>query len=82
VSHFARIPARPQIQRYYDDEQKIRIIFNDNLSIFQFNFLTRVPGNDLSTKISNLVRELILRRKMNEFVEICRQEYPNFANEI
>ena len=71
-----------EIQRYYDDEQTIRIIFNNNLSIFQFNLLSRVSGNDLSTKISNLVRELILRKKMNEFVEICRKEYPDFANEI
>ncbi len=71
-----------EIQWYYDDEQKIRTIFNNNLSIFQFNLLSRVSGNDLSTKISNLVRELILRKKMNEFVEICRKEYPDFANEI
>ncbi|QSV53434.1 MAG: trypsin-like peptidase domain-containing protein [Dolichospermum sp. UKL201] len=71
-----------EIQRYYDDEQRIRIISNDNLSIFKYNLLSRVSGNDLSTKISNLVRELILRKKMNEFVEICRKEYPDFANEI
>ena len=71
-----------QIQSYYDNLLSLRNIFTINKEIFGVNFLARIPGDDFNTKTINLTQELMRRQLMNKFVEICRQEYPNFANNL
>ncbi|MBD2267897.1 trypsin-like peptidase domain-containing protein [Anabaena sp. FACHB-1391] len=71
-----------QIQSYYDNLPSLRNIFTINTEIFGVNFLARIPGDDFNTKTINLTQELMRRQLMNKFVEICRQEYPNFVKNI
>jgi V8-like Glu-specific endopeptidase len=71
-----------EIQLYYDDLLSLRNIFTLNTEIFGANFLARIQGDDFYTKTINLTQELIRKKLMNQFVEICRQEYPNFAKNL
>jgi|688.fasta_scaffold30093_4 hypothetical protein len=71
-----------EIQFYYDNLPSLRNIFILNTEIFGVNFLARIEGDYFHTKTINLTQELIKKRLMNKFVEICRQEYPNFAKNL
>jgi V8-like Glu-specific endopeptidase len=71
-----------EIQFYYDNLPSLRNIFILNTEIFGVNFLARIQGDYFHTKTINLTQELIKKRLMNKFVEICRQEYPNFAKNL
>ena len=71
-----------EIQNYYDDEERLKSIFRINKEIFGTNFYGSIGGNDFETRIINLVREIINRDKLNDFIKIIRNTYPLFAQKL
>jgi hypothetical protein len=71
-----------EIQNYYDDEERLKSIFRINQEIFGTNFYGSIGGNDFETRIINLVREIINRDKLNDFIKIIRNTYPLFAQKL
>ncbi|MEO0014738.1 MAG: hypothetical protein RLZZ535_3127 [Cyanobacteriota bacterium] len=69
-----------EIKRYYvGKEDSLKNIFLMNQEIFGTNFYGETRGESFNIRISNLREELILRNKLNDFIRIVRQDYPNFA---
>jgi hypothetical protein len=75
---------KEEILTYYDDDEKIKAIFTSHQETFDLGFYTRISGNDLNTKIINLINELIIKNKVQDFVRIIREEYKYnlFANDL
>lgn len=75
---------KEEILTYYDDDEKIKAIFTSHQETFDLGFYTRISGNDLNTKIINLINELIITNKVQDFVRIIREEYKYnlFANDL
>lgn len=71
-----------QVLSYYDDVEAIQNLFIFNEEVFGRNFLSRIRGNNPQSKMVNLIQELTRKNLMNDFVKICREEYPDFAKEL
>ncbi|MBD2267896.1 hypothetical protein H6F62_03665 [Anabaena sp. FACHB-1391] len=82
LSDSAKQYLSEQIKSYYDDESRLKSIFTMNEETFGINFYGNIGGNDLNTKIDNLVVELIKTTKLKSFITIVRTNYPLFANKI
>jgi hypothetical protein len=73
---------KEEILTYYDDDERIKAIFTSHQKTFDSGFYTRISGNDLDTKIINLINELIRKNKLQDFVRIIRKDYSNCAKEL
>ncbi|MEY4520098.1 MAG: hypothetical protein RLZZ499_2698, partial [Cyanobacteriota bacterium] len=67
---------------YAHQEDNLKNFFWMNEKNFGTNFYGETRGESFNTRIGGLVQELILRNKLDDFIRIVRQDYPNFAADI
>ena len=72
---------REEIERVLS-EDKLRTIFLEYEEKFGSNFYNQIPGSDYRTRLIYLTRELNNRPLLDDFIEIVRYEYPNFAQDL
>ena len=71
-----------EIQRACPAEEDLRIIFIDNEGKFGKNFYNQIHGNTYRNRFTFLVRELQKIGLIHDFIEVVREDYPNFAQEL
>ena len=71
-----------EIQRVFPDEEYLKIIFIDNEGKFGKNFYNQIHGNTYRNRLTFLVRELQKIGLIHDFIEVVREDYPNFAQEL
>lgn len=70
------------ISYYGSDQQRLITIFTLNEETFGRNFYGNIVGDGFNTRIINLVVELIRKKKVENFIEIVREEFSDFANQL
>ena len=63
-------------------EDRLKSIFIENEQKFGNHFYDQIPGSDYRTRIINLIKELDNRKLIENFIDIVREDYSNFAGEI
>ncbi|MDY7003822.1 MAG: CHAT domain-containing protein [Cyanobacteriota bacterium] len=63
-------------------EDKLRTILFEYEDKFGRNFYNQIPGGDYRTRLIYLIRELKNRQLIDDFIEVVRYEYPNFAQDL
>ncbi|MCL2937230.1 MAG: hypothetical protein MGU50_11980 [Trichodesmium sp. MAG_R02] len=71
-----------EIQRVFPDEEYLKIIFIDNEGKFGKNFYNDIDGKNYRNKLTFLTRKLQNKRLLYPFIEVVREDYPNFAQEL
>ena len=71
-----------EIQRVFQYEEDLQIIFIDNEGKFGKNFYNQIHGNTYRNRFTFLVRELQKIGLIHDFIEVVREDYPNFAQEL
>ena len=71
-----------EIQRVFPDEEYLKIIFIDNEGKFGKNFYNDIDGKNYLNKLTFLTRKLQNKRLLYPFIEVVREDYPNFAQEL
>ena len=71
-----------EIQRVFPDEEDLKIIFIDNEGKFGKNFYNDIDGKTYRNKLTFLTRKLQNKDFLYSFIEVVKNQYPNFAQEL
>ena len=71
-----------EIQRVFPDEEYLKIIFIDNEGKFGKNFYNDIDGKTYRNKLTFLTRKLQNKDFLYSFIEVVKNQYPNFAQEL
>ena len=71
-----------EIQRVCPDEEDLKIIFIDNEGKFGKNFYNDIDGKTYRNKLTFLTRKLQNKDFLYSFIEVVKNQYPNFAQEL
>ena len=71
-----------EIQRVFPDEEYLKIIFIDNEGKFGKNFYNDIDGKNYRNKLTFLTIKLQNKDFLYSFIEVVKNQYPNFAQEL
>ncbi len=71
-----------EIQRVFPDEEYLKIIFIDNEGKFGKNFYNDIDGKNYRNKLTFLTRKLQNKDFLYSFIEVVKNQYPNFAQHL
>ena len=71
-----------EIQRVFPDEEYLKIIFIDNEGKFGKNFYNDIDGKTYRNKLTFLTRKLQNKDFLYSFIEVVKNQYPNFAQHL